>query len=84
MNQRAVSETAALKQLVAQFGSQEEQIRLGGGHAAIERQHAKGRLTARERIARLIDPESQLLELGSVGRRMRCMPIGAARRRRAS
>src|SRR4051794_2280933 len=65
MNQPAVSETAALKQLVAQFGSQEEQIRLGGGHVAIERQHAKGRLAARERIGRLIDPDSKLLELGS-------------------
>jgi acetyl-CoA carboxylase carboxyltransferase component len=28
----------------------------GGGEAAIERQHAKGKLTARERLARLIDP----------------------------
>ena len=43
---------------------QEAQIRLGGGDAAIRRQHEKGRLTARERIARLIDPGSELLELG--------------------
>lgn len=64
MNQRAVSDTAALKQLVAQIRSQEDQLRLGGGQGAIERQHAKGRLTARERVAQLIDPDSTLVELG--------------------
>ncbi len=39
-----------------QFRAAEAEIRLGGGAGAIERQHAKGRLTARERIARLVDP----------------------------
>ncbi len=34
----------------------EAKIREGGGAKAIERQHAKGRLTARERIALLVDP----------------------------
>lgn len=38
-------------------------IRLGGGAKAIERQHEKGRLTARERIDRLCAPGS-FLELG--------------------
>jgi acetyl-CoA carboxylase carboxyltransferase component len=32
------------------------QARLGGGQARIDRQHAQGRLTARERIERLLDP----------------------------
>jgi 3-methylcrotonyl-CoA carboxylase beta subunit len=41
-----------------------EQIRAGGGSAAVERQHAKQRLTARERIARLFDPGTPQLELG--------------------
>jgi 3-methylcrotonyl-CoA carboxylase beta subunit len=44
--------------------AQELSIRQGGGPKAIERQHAKGRLTARERIARLIDPASEFFELG--------------------
>jgi acetyl-CoA carboxylase carboxyltransferase component len=44
--------------------AEEVQIRLGGGPKAIERQHAKGRLTARERIAALIDPSTDLFELG--------------------
>jgi acetyl-CoA carboxylase carboxyltransferase component len=43
---------------------EETVLRRGGGNAAIERQHAKGRLTARERIDRLIDPGSYFLELG--------------------
>jgi 3-methylcrotonyl-CoA carboxylase beta subunit len=42
--------------LVSQVRNEEEQIREGGGAKAIESQHAKGRLTARERIQRLIDP----------------------------
>src|SRR5205809_4147613 len=43
---------------------QEDQIRLGGGAKAIERQHAKGRLTARERITKLSDPSTSFFELG--------------------
>src|SRR5204863_1249301 len=64
MNQHAASEPEKLPDLVAQFKSQEGQLRLGGGPVAIERQHAKGRQTARERIARLVDPGSPLQELG--------------------
>jgi acetyl-CoA carboxylase carboxyltransferase component len=50
--------------LLTQFKNEEEQIRQGGGPKAIEAQHKKGRLTARERIAKLIDPGSSLFELG--------------------
>ena len=39
--------------LLAQFKQDEERIRQGGGPKAIEAQHKKGRLTARERIGRL-------------------------------
>jgi acetyl-CoA carboxylase carboxyltransferase component len=35
-----------------------EQAQLGGGQARIDRQHAKGKLTARERIEKLLDPGS--------------------------
>lgn len=42
----------------------ERTIRLGGGPKAIERQHDKGRLTARERIDLLIDPGAPFQELG--------------------
>src|SRR5215475_1757617 len=46
------------------LSAEEAVIRLGGGPKAIERQHEKGRLTARERIAKLIDPGSEWFELG--------------------
>lgn len=46
------------------LSEQEAVIRLGGGKKAIERQHEKGRLTARERIEKLIDPGTTLFELG--------------------
>ena len=36
----------------------------GGGAKAIEAQHKKGRLTARERIALLLDPKTDFFELG--------------------
>ncbi len=35
-----------------------EQARLGGGQARIDRQHERGKLTARERIEKLLDPGS--------------------------
>jgi acetyl-CoA carboxylase carboxyltransferase component len=47
---------AGLRALTDEFLATERTIRLGGGAKAIERQHEKGRLTARERIARLVDP----------------------------
>jgi len=49
--------------LVAAIRTEEEQISLGGGEKAIESQHAKKRLTARERIDLLIDRDTQFFEL---------------------
>ncbi len=42
----------------------EQKIRQGGGAKAIEAQHKKNRLTARERIAKLIDAKTEFFELG--------------------
>jgi acetyl-CoA carboxylase carboxyltransferase component len=53
--------------LLAQIRAQEAAIREGGGAKAIESQHAKKRLTARERIALLIDPETEIAELSLFG-----------------
>jgi 3-methylcrotonyl-CoA carboxylase beta subunit len=50
--------------LVSQIKNEEEQISTGGGTKAIESQHKKGRMTARERIAKLVDPGSHFFELG--------------------
>ena len=49
--------------LLTEFKNEEELIRTGGGAKAIESQHKKGRLTARERITKLIDPGSHFFEL---------------------
>src|SRR6202041_1476485 len=57
------SNMRALANLVAEVRNQEEKICEGGGAKAIESQHAKSRLTARERIKLLADPGS-FFELG--------------------
>src|ERR1700723_3630735 len=50
---------------LTEIKNEEERIRQCGGAKAIEAQHKKGRLTARERIALLIDPATEFFELGS-------------------
>src|SRR6266571_4571634 len=60
---RFAANMRALADLVAQVRNEEETIRGGGGAKAIESQHGKGRLTARERIHRLADPGT-FFELG--------------------
>ena len=56
--------TRSLVDLLTEIKNQETQISEGGGAKAIESQHKKGRLTARERIAKLIDPKTTFFELG--------------------
>src|SRR5215471_8236124 len=53
----------AMANLVSAVHNEEEKISEGGGEQAIESQHSKGRLTARERIALLADPDT-FFELG--------------------
>ena len=50
--------------LLTKLKNEEEQICVGGGSKAIESQHKKGRLTARERIKKLVDPGANFFELG--------------------
>ncbi|MBT1685504.1 acyl-CoA carboxylase subunit beta [Dawidia soli] len=53
-----------LKQLVTQLHARGKKVQLGGGEKKIEEQHQKGKLTARERIAHLIDEGSEFIEVG--------------------
>src|SRR5438093_5130750 len=53
-----------MTQLVEALQREEAVIKEGGGAKAAARQHEKGRLTARERIARLIDADTSFFELG--------------------
>ena len=49
---------------IEELKTEQAEIELGGGQRSIDRQHAKGRLTARERISKLLDPSSFWLEVG--------------------
>ncbi len=48
----------------AEVRALEATLRVGGGDERIARQHKQGKLTARERIAGLCDPETRFLEVG--------------------
>jgi len=61
---RAKANRTALLEVLASIRSQEETIRLGGGAKAAAAQHAKKRLTVRERLKLLLDEGSEFLELG--------------------
>jgi acetyl-CoA carboxylase carboxyltransferase component len=56
--------TGGLKQRVEELYALEEKLRQGGGDAKIAKQHQDGKLTARERIAKLIDRGGLFLETG--------------------
>jgi 3-methylcrotonyl-CoA carboxylase beta subunit len=53
-----------LRELSAELRTLEERLRQGGGPDRIERQHTQGKLTARERVARLFDDGARFVELG--------------------
>ena len=59
-----MSEPSILKLVTDEMHSKAEEIRLGGGERGIERQHRHGRLTARERIAKLVDKGTAQFECG--------------------
>lgn len=54
------------KQLCFQLESRVKRVNLGGGEKKIEEQHQKGKLTARERIAYLIDKDSLFTEVATL------------------
>ncbi|HEY5347029.1 MAG TPA: acyl-CoA carboxylase subunit beta [Rhizomicrobium sp.] len=47
-----------MKKIITELEKRRAAARLGGGQARIDTQHARGKLTARERIDLLLDPES--------------------------
>ena len=63
-SRKARANAAGMRALLLALGEQEDAIRQGGGLKAIEGQHGKNRLTARERLALLLDPGEEFLELG--------------------
>lgn len=63
-SRRAQANAAGMARLLDEIRNQETAIREGGGAKAIESQHNKKRLTARERLALLLDEGSEFFELG--------------------
>ncbi|MBI1806175.1 MAG: acyl-CoA carboxylase subunit beta [Ignavibacteria bacterium] len=53
-----------LKNMLRVLSAKTDTVKLGGGEKAIEKHHKRGKLTARERIEKLIDPGSMFLEIG--------------------
>jgi acetyl-CoA carboxylase carboxyltransferase component len=67
---RAAAEYAAnrarMEELVAELRERTAQAAAGGGETAVERHRSRGKLLARERIERLLDPGSAFLELSAL------------------
>jgi 3-methylcrotonyl-CoA carboxylase beta subunit len=63
-SQRFEKNMRAMADLVSSLRNEEDKLLEGGGKKAIQSQHDKKRLTARERLALLLDPGTELFELG--------------------
>ncbi|MCA6438941.1 MAG: acyl-CoA carboxylase subunit beta [Chitinophagaceae bacterium] len=64
MNVEANSQEDWMKLLVSDMRQQFEKIKLGGGRKSIEKQRERNKLTARERISFLCDPDTPFIEIG--------------------
>ena len=53
------------KLLVSELTKRLAKIKLGGGKSRIEKHHAKGKMTARERVDYLLDNNSKCIEIGA-------------------
>jgi len=53
------------KLMLSELKKRLAKVALGGGKAKIEKQHAQGKMTARERISYLLDPKSESIEIGA-------------------
>ena len=72
--------------MVEELRAKRAQLELGGGQERIDKQHAAGKLTARERVEQLVDPDS-FQEIGAVraasrhlfrhGRTKKCPPMAS-------
>jgi acetyl-CoA carboxylase carboxyltransferase component len=55
-----------MRALEAELGKSLEAARAGGGEEAVRRQREQGKLLARERVERLLDPATPFLEIGAL------------------
>ncbi|MFT4772284.1 MAG: 3-methylcrotonyl-CoA carboxylase beta subunit, partial [Cryomorphaceae bacterium] len=54
-----------IRLMVSKVRRELEKIYLGGGKSKIEKQHQKGKLTARERVDLLLDEDAARIEIGA-------------------
>jgi acetyl-CoA carboxylase carboxyltransferase component len=57
---------ARMEELVAELRERTAEVARGGGEKALEKHRSRGKLTARERIDRLLDPDTAFLELSAL------------------
>jgi acetyl-CoA carboxylase carboxyltransferase component len=65
MNRNKPTEKLSMKDLLQDLQDKFDTVKLGGGSKRIEKEHAKGKLTARERIEYLRDEDTDFLEIGA-------------------
>lgn len=83
MAKQAVIQKKTMAEKIADLDAKRAKLELGGGQERIDKQHAGGKQTARERVAGLVDPGS-FQEIGLPGTarpisewpRKRCQPMG--------
>ncbi|MGV3640056.1 MAG: acyl-CoA carboxylase subunit beta [Adhaeribacter sp.] len=66
MDSTFTQNAAALQALCDQLREKVKQAALGGGESRLQAQRNKGKLTARERVAALLDPDRDFLEIGAL------------------
>jgi acetyl-CoA carboxylase carboxyltransferase component len=57
---------ARMEELVAELRERSARVAEGGGEKAVERHRSRGKLTVRERVDRVVDPDSAFLELSAL------------------
>ncbi len=62
--QKYIKRSTHYHSLLTSMRDREAEIHLGGGQKRIDREHSRGKLTARERIASLLDDPDSFFELG--------------------
>lgn len=61
-----IANAAAMKIVVDEWKNQMQKVQLGGGAEAVKKHKSRGKLTARERIEALLDPQTSFLEFSSL------------------
>ncbi len=78
MTQTQTSYREAMLERIAALHDEQAKAVAGGGERYVARHHARGKLTARERIELLLDEDAPFLELGALAGWGTDFPVGAS------